>query len=95
MEKVWITFLVVMLLITTVVWGGYSFYLSSTDIDVNPQAVIKSNKIEDSFDIETLLVIEQAINEQNVDTSKYHELDVDGNLYEDFAPDVIEPSINN
>jgi len=83
MNKIWITFLIVMLLITTIVWGGYSFYLSSTDIDINPEAVVRAKKIKSLFDVETLLVVEQSVNEQNVDIAKYHELDIDGNLYED------------
>jgi len=93
MEKLWITFLVSMLFITTTIWGGYSFYLSSTDIKVNPEAEVKANKIENTFDIDTLLIIEQATNEQDVKPSVYHELDVDGNLYEDVGPGSKGPEI--
>jgi hypothetical protein len=95
MERVWITFIVVLLVLTTVVWGGYSFYTSSTEVDENSEAVMRSSKIKDTFDIETLLVVEKSVNEQDVETSKYHELDVNGDVYEDTVLDdsqsVIEP----
>ena len=95
MERVWITFIVILLVVTTLVWGGYSFYTSSTEVDENPEAVMRSNKIKDFFDIETLLVVEESVNEQDVETSKYHELDVNGDVYEDTVLDdsqsVIEP----
>jgi hypothetical protein len=95
MERVWITFIVILLVVTTLVWGGYSFYTSSTEVDENPEAVMRSNKIKDFFDIETLLVVEESVNEQDVETSKYHELDANGDVYEDTVLDdsqsVIEP----